>query len=351
MDTEPQELLKAYASNTSYIDEDVIGNASERCSGESPEITAKVGEGVATPSGVGKEAEGVILVCPKNNCNIQAQNWHLPLTFDCRIAYKLMYFFYPETLKRSPFACKGWNCVYCSTKNRWKLKNKVINDALTHDFVYFSTVTMNTKETNPGKESCEYLSYVFKKVSIAIKRKYGSWTYGKVTELTKKGYCHFHIAHSEFLDVNWLRRTWVNAGGGRMMLLEVIRDVKILGEGETKYEGIADYLSSYMSKADMRLPKGVRHYSTNVKKEPVKTEIVTKKETCFLMITTIRGKEVKVEKGDFKYLEMEYYNQLRKKERENSNIYIPLLAKNRLWQESTPTKEDQRTILRVGGIT
>jgi len=214
------------------------------------------------------------------------------LDFDCRVAFKNFYYYNPKTKKSAIFRCNSWNCVYCSVRKKAQLKELITELSITNKCKYFLTLTL--RHNISAESSYSEMSRIFDKFKKRFERKTNQkLLYIWVNEAQKTGYCHKHIlTPNKMPSHRWLNKNWFSCGGGF-----INKEIEISG-----IDGVAKYLSSYFSKNDEVLPKGFRHYSTNMKIIKEKKE----KSGYKLYISTENGVRL-VEKGDFKVYSNKYY--------------------------------------------
>lgn len=195
-----------------------------------------------------KDSDSVDLgICLTNNRTSSTRE----LFCNCQEEYPNFFFINTKTKKRIPFHCKTWHCEVCYDKNRRKLKNKIIQIATMKKMKFFITLTFDHKLCT-AEESYDYIGNCWKKFLTIIHRKlkYTKFDYIKVLESHKSGYAHIHFITNKRFDAHQLREQWKRLGGGAQMRIEPVNVKKI-----------ANYLSKYMTKDSMKLPKGRRHYS------------------------------------------------------------------------------------------
>ncbi len=95
---------------------------------------------------------------------------------------------------------------------------------------------------------------LFKEFQIYCRRKKVSFKYIRVlARQPGTGLPHFHFLIDTWMNINWVRKTWVKLGGGPQILIELVEAHRI-----------AKYLSKYLADNEIiNLPKGTRRVSTS----------------------------------------------------------------------------------------
>jgi hypothetical protein len=82
------------------------------------------------------------------------------------------------------------------------------------------------------------LNATFAKLRVYLKREYGvAPEFIRVLEFQKNGNPHFHILIDRYIDLEWIRKTWVAVGGGFMV------DIRLVN-----VHRVSRYLSKYLTK-------------------------------------------------------------------------------------------------------
>lgn len=100
-----------------------------------------------------------------------------------------------------------------------------------------------------------YMREVWRKFRVSVKRKLGTnVSFISVVELHKSGYPHLHALVDQYIPQAWLSDAWSRLGGGRIVYIERVKDLRQIGW----------YLGKYLTK-DMLLASagGSRRYSSS----------------------------------------------------------------------------------------
>lgn len=173
---------------------------------------------------------------------------------NCQEDYPNWFFMKKGSKKKHKFYCKTWSCITCYDRQRRKLKRNIIEVAQQKNLKFFITMTIDHKVCSP-LDSYDKISNCWNKFTTIIRRQLNDsnskFDYIKIVESHKNGYAHIHFLTNKFFDVTKLRALWHKLGGGKQLRIEPVVEM-------TK---ISNYLSKYMTKDSVRLPKGKRHYS------------------------------------------------------------------------------------------
>lgn len=146
--------------------------------------------------------------------------------------------------KTIPSRCKSWSCPDCAPHNAIRVRKLIEQVVLLNDLQYFFTLTLNPEKIpDEYKDNThKYITSLFNKLMLYLKRELKlkkSLKYIWVMEYQKNGNAHLHGMWNLRLDVNVIRRIWVNVGGGQQMVIGKAKDM-------TK---TARYVSKYLSKS------------------------------------------------------------------------------------------------------
>lgn len=87
-----------------------------------------------------------------------------------------------------------------------------------------------------------YLSYVWNKWRTSAMRKFGKFSYIRMTEYHKDAiHPHIHCMVSSWLPIEYVRRTWDSYGGGEQVYVEYVEEENI--------KRVSAYVAKYISKA------------------------------------------------------------------------------------------------------
>jgi hypothetical protein len=132
--------------------------------------------------------------------------------------------------------CKSWICDYCGPRRAKRYRHAIRSAAEAHHLQRFLTLTLDPKKING--DPVRYLNLAFAKLRVYLRRAYGvSPQYIRVLEFQKNGNPHFHILIDRYVDLEWIRRSWIAVGGGFMIDIRFV-DV----------HRISRYLSKYLTK-------------------------------------------------------------------------------------------------------
>jgi len=149
---------------------------------------------------------------------------------------------YSVQLKNIP--CNSWGCPDCRVMKAKRLRRKLIEIIELNELNHLLTLTLDPsmipheyvgKTNRTGK----YITYLFNRYMTTLKRKMEkSIKYVWVKEFQKNGNAHLHIVLSTFLPIDYLRSEWVRIGGGHIMDIQRIKDIR----------AVARYISGYLTK-------------------------------------------------------------------------------------------------------
>ena len=150
--------------------------------------------------------------------------------------------------------CKGWSCSYCGPRKAKEMARLIGERAKEHGLSRFVTLTLDPKIT-PENQHIKYIREVWRKFRVYLKRKFGSTvSFIAVMELHKSGYPHLHVLVDRYIRQEWISHTWNRLGGGKIVFIEKVEDLRKIGW----------YLGKYLTK-DMILsaPHGTRRVTTS----------------------------------------------------------------------------------------
>jgi hypothetical protein len=132
--------------------------------------------------------------------------------------------------------CKSWNCSFCGPRRAKRYKHAIRATAEALQLRRFVTLTLDPKKIKG--DPVRYLNAVFAKMRVYLQRHHGgSPQYIRVLEFQKNGNPHFHILIDRYIEIAWVRKAWVAAGGGYQVNL---RQVDV--------HRVSHYLSKYLTK-------------------------------------------------------------------------------------------------------
>lgn len=100
-----------------------------------------------------------------------------------------------------------------------------------------------------------YIREVWRKFRVTLKRKLGkNVSFISVVELHKSGYPHLHALVDQYIPQAWISEAWSGLGGGRVVYIERVKDMRQIGW----------YLGKYLTKDMLLSPAGAsRRYSSS----------------------------------------------------------------------------------------
>jgi hypothetical protein len=132
--------------------------------------------------------------------------------------------------------CKSWNCSFCGPRRAKRYKHAIRTTAEALQLCRFVTLTLDPKRIKG--DPVRYLNAVFARMRVYLQRHHGgSPQYIRVLEFQKNGNPHFHILIDRYIEIAWIRKAWVAAGGGHQVDL---RQVDV--------HHVSRYLSKYLTK-------------------------------------------------------------------------------------------------------
>ena len=149
--------------------------------------------------------------------------------------------------------CKMWSCPYCGPRKAWLYQQLIAQKAQEHGLDRFMTLTLDPKKIKG--DPYKHLNKSWGKLRTALRRKLGkSITYIAITEEHKSGVPHKHILVDHFIHQGWLSNKWSSLGGGPMVDIRKIKDLK----------NMVRYVGKYLTKDILiSAPKGTRRITTS----------------------------------------------------------------------------------------
>ena len=149
--------------------------------------------------------------------------------------------------------CKRWKCPYCGPRQAWYYQQRISEKAIEFKLDRFMTLTLDPR--NIKGDPYKHLNESWRKLREAFRRKFGkSISYIAVTEAHKSGIPHKHILIDHYINQKWLSTKWDRLGGGRMVDIRKIKDIK----------NMARYVGKYLTKDVLiSAPKGTRRITTS----------------------------------------------------------------------------------------
>ncbi len=149
--------------------------------------------------------------------------------------------------------CKRWSCPYCGPRKAWMYQQLIAERTIEFKLDRFMTLTLDPKKIKGN--SYKHINESWRKLREAFRRKFGkSVSYISITEEHKSGIPHKHILVSHFIHQKWLSAKWSSLGGGPMVDIRKIKDIK----------NMARYVGKYLTKEVLlSAPKGTRRITTS----------------------------------------------------------------------------------------
>ncbi len=139
-----------------------------------------------------------------------------------------------ETSVLSPVRCKSWDCKTCGPFKREKYIDKAISGKPEREM----TLTMNAKNCHDPAQAARFLKRAFRRLVPRIRKKFGSFEYFAVWELTHKGTPHLHVLfRGKYIPQKWLGIAWHGCGGGYIVDIRSLKSVPARAFHATKYLG------------------------------------------------------------------------------------------------------------------
>lgn len=113
--------------------------------------------------------------------------------------------------------CKRYACEYCGPKKALKLKRALNKYFSKFKFIRLFTYTVRTTAFKDRKHWNFLASEVWRRYINNMRRNPNltksqqNFQYVKVTEFTKKGYIHFHVIQTQYIDWKFCYKTWNEA--------------------------------------------------------------------------------------------------------------------------------------------
>lgn len=152
--------------------------------------------------------------------------------------------------------CKASHCRNCGPKKRAELVRGIVRAAQREGLTKLLTFTLDPKklpEGMMGLETIPHIRYLFRKLDVALRRRYPGLRRIVVIELQENGRAHLHVLCNTYIPHAWLQERWEAVGGGRQVNAKYV-DV----------HRVARYVASYLGKGARALPAGVRRFSASV---------------------------------------------------------------------------------------
>ncbi len=169
--------------------------------------------------------------------------------------------FNPKTEERYllRLRCKSWVCPHCRISKGLKAIAQIVSGAPDR----FLTLTCNPARHSSKQATIAELKPKFRLLAKAIRKRYGSFEYVLVWELTKRGWPHLHVAvRGPYIDQRWLSAYWCGLTGAKIVHITKVRS----------HQHAAKYMSKYllkdMSRTALALGRGhVVQFSKHYRQE------------------------------------------------------------------------------------
>ena len=146
-------------------------------------------------------------------------------------------------------SCKQWDCRYCAPIKIRKLAAQT-RDARPNRLL---TLTIDPSLWASPLDSFDGTRHSVPEMITRLRRKYGEIEYFRVTEITKKGWPHYHLLiRSDYLPHEQVQHVWQSLTGATIV---DIRQVK------NSFDS-CNYLTKYLSKLH-KIPWTARHLSVS----------------------------------------------------------------------------------------
>jgi len=145
--------------------------------------------------------------------------------------------------------CRSWKCPDCNKSRRRQLRDAIESGKPTR----FLTLTWDTKRPESREEARAIMGAAVKLLMARWRRhiKGRELEYASVTEATKRGWPHFHLAlRTGWISTRWISKNWASLIDAPIVKIKLVRSV----------QGLAMYLSKYLSKDPSRIGTGKRYW-------------------------------------------------------------------------------------------
>lgn len=128
--------------------------------------------------------------------------------------------------------CKSWDCPYCGPRKRWLWINRLREGHPTREM----TLTCPANKFPSSMTAAIAMKKAFSILVKRIRKKYGTFEYALVWELTHKGTPHCHILFKGcYIPKAWLSKTWRKLGIGYIVHLQKIQGAHLHAAHACKY--------------------------------------------------------------------------------------------------------------------
>ena len=151
--------------------------------------------------------------------------------------------------------CKSWSCRYCGPKKAARIRERIVAESEGAWPDSIPDADTRSEHSTGARSSVRYIRDVWRKFRVSLKRKLGkSVSFISVVELHKSGCPHLHALVDQYIPQAWISDAWSSLGGGRVVYIERVKDLRKIGW----------YLGKYLTKEMLLSPAGAsRRYSSS----------------------------------------------------------------------------------------
>jgi hypothetical protein len=121
--------------------------------------------------------------------------------------------------------CKPWQCGYCGQKKARALCRRIGETTRDRGLARFLTLTLDPRRLPKTEEGVSYIRKVWSIFRPYLKRESAI----AVVELHKYGVPHMHVLVDRIVPKRWISRAWGALGGGHVVYIERVKDLRRLG--------------------------------------------------------------------------------------------------------------------------
>ncbi|MBG0918990.1 MULTISPECIES: hypothetical protein [Bacillales] len=196
---------------------------------------------------------GALLDLGKNN-STDAENVEND-RYDCTGAFDDMYFEGPEG-ETAPYRCDSWDCYTCGYRMRQNLIEEIQRiTAERSELSRILTLTLDPAKAPDNQErQHHHITDRWNALRTRLKREIGDFSFIWVREEQESGLPHIHALVSRYLPQKVVSEAWGELGGGEIVDIRAIDDVR----------KAAHYVGKYLTKDALTgLPDGIRRYGSS----------------------------------------------------------------------------------------
>lgn len=153
-----------------------------------------------------------------------------------------------------PLYCNSKACKHCSAKYFRKIRHRFKNDAVKSNWRFFTLTSQKTSGTN--EEQLKFLENNFRQLRKHLKRKFPTFEYIAVKELSPSGMWHIHGLWNIYIPVKDLSVLWKNYSGASIVWIEKLYSPR----------GAINYIFKYCFKSVDNHTELECLYNTSIKK-------------------------------------------------------------------------------------